>query len=287
MRLNRGLEINFNISAIIPIYNRANLVGRALDSVLAQSIAPQEIIVVDDGSTDGVETLLRENYPAVKYIRQENRGPSAARNTGIKAARGEWLAFLDSDDEWLPRKLEQQVAALKNNPQMKICYTNEIWIRNGRRVNQKKRHAKYGGYIYRQCLPLCIISPSSVIIHKDVFDEAGMFDESLPVCEDYDLWLRICSHWPVLYIDEPLITKYGGHDDQLSRKYWGMDRFRIKALEKMLLSDKLDKENRQATIQMILQKIKVLKSGAIKRKKTAEVQELSEKEYIYKNTFYT
>ena len=221
------------ISVIIPTYNRAHLLPRALDSILSQSCLPNEIIVVDDGSTDDTSVLVTSVYPEIVFIQQSNTGVSCARNVGIKRASGDWIAFLDSDDEWFPEKLEVQMNALYKNPELKICHTNEIWIRNGTRVNPKKKHEKFGGWIFQKCLPLCCISPSSVIIHKSIFDEAGLFDDSLLVCEDYDLWLRITARNPVLYIEKPLLRKYGGHNDQLSRKYWGMDRFRIKSLEKI------------------------------------------------------
>jgi GT2 family glycosyltransferase len=155
-------------------------------------------------------------------------------------AKHEWIAFLDSDDEWLPHKLERQCEALERHPQYRFCHTDEIWIRRGRRVNPMKKHAKHRGYIFDQCLPLCVISPSSALIHRDLFDRYGTFDPELPVCEDYDLWLRICAREPVLYVDEALLLKFGGHEDQLSQAYWGMDRFRIRALENLIRSGALD-----------------------------------------------
>ncbi|MDE2825547.1 MAG: glycosyltransferase family 2 protein, partial [Gemmatimonadota bacterium] len=216
------------VSVVIPTYNRADRLPSAIRSVLEQTAPPAEIIVVDDGSTDGTPALVR-TFPGVRYLRQENQGVSAARNHGIGAAKHDWIALLDSDDEWLPGKLERQWGALERDPRYRFCHTDEIWIRKGRRVNPMKKHAKYGGHIFHHCLPLCVISPSSALIHRDLFERFGMFDPELPVCEDYDLWLRICAREPVLYVDEPLLLKYGGHEDQLSRAYWGMDRFRIRA----------------------------------------------------------
>jgi glycosyltransferase involved in cell wall biosynthesis len=181
------------ISVVITTYNRKNIIGRAIDSVLAQTRSADEIILVDDGSSDNTNEFVKNKYPKIKYIWQECRGISHARNTGISLATGTWIAFLDSDDEWLSSKLEVQQNALKIEPDYKICHTNEIWIRNGRRVNPMKKHEKSGGFIFKNCLPLCIISPSSVIINRSVFDQYGTFDESLDVCEDYDLWLRLCA----------------------------------------------------------------------------------------------
>jgi len=253
------------ISVIIPAFNRAHTLARALDSVLAQNHPVIEIIVVDDGSSDDTLELLEHGYPQVTVILQDNKGVSAARNAGIKAASGDWIALLDSDDEWLPGKLEAQVRTLQAQADIRLCHSDEIWMRNGRRVNPMRKHQKIGGWIYQQCLPLCVISPSSTLIHQSVFNECGLFDESLPACEDYDMWLRICSQIPVAYVDEKLIKKYGGHDDQLSQRYWGMDRFRVQALQKILEAGKLTDEYRLATTEMLLYKTRILINGAKKR----------------------
>ena len=264
------------ISVIIPTYNRAHLLPRALDSILSQSCLPNEIIVVDDGSTDDTSVLMTSVYPEIVFIQQSNTGVSCTRNVGIKRASGDWIAFLDSDDEWFPEKLEVQMNALYKNPELKICHTNEIWIRNGTRVNPKKKHKKFGGWIFQKCLPLCCISPSSVIIHKSIFDEVGLFDDSLLVCEDYDLWLRITARNPVLYIEKPLLLKYGGHNDQLSRKCWGMDRFRIKSLEKIIYSKELSESDENAAKKMLTEKIYILIQGAKKRGNIMEVRKFKE-----------
>jgi glycosyltransferase involved in cell wall biosynthesis len=269
-----------DISVIIPTFNRAHTLPRALDSVMVQTLQSMEIIIVDDGSTDETNAVLAD-YPGLCIISQDNRGVSAARNVGIEKAGGEWLAFLDSDDEWLKEKLEKQWDAICNDDKL-ICHTEEIWIRNGQRVNPMKKHQKYGGWIYEKCLPLCVISPSSVMIHKTVFNDVGNFDETLEVCEDYDLWLRICSKYPVLFVDEPLIVKYGGHDDQLSRKHWGMDRFRAKALEKMIASGASNDEDEKATVNMLIQKCEIIINGMKKRGKDVEAMEWEEKLKKYK-----
>ncbi|MBT8148199.1 MAG: glycosyltransferase, partial [Gammaproteobacteria bacterium] len=194
-----------------------------------------------------------------------NQGVSKARNYGVARSSGDWLAFLDSDDEWLPDKLQRQMTALQQQPDYQLCHTEEIWIRNGRRVNPMTKHAKAGGHIFENCLPLCAISPSSVIIKRDLFEQVGGFDEQLPACEDYDLWLRICARNPVIFLEQPLIRKYGGHADQLSRKYWGMDRFRISALEKILQSGLLDDQQLAAATDILIQKCEILANGAAKR----------------------
>ena len=269
------------IAVVIPTFNRARLLARSLRSVAAQTLAPAEVIVVDDGSTDATGNVILQHFPDVRYLRQASRGVSRARNRGILAARSEWLAFLDSDDEWVPHKLERQCNALIQQGRFRICHTDEIWIRNGRRVNPMNKHAKAGGAIFKRCLPRCVISPSSVIIHRSVFERVGGFDETLPACEDYDLWLRICSLYPVLFLSEPLIIKYGGHADQLSRRHWGMDRFRVQALEKILDRGNLSRDDRMATLQVLLHKITIVLQGARKRNNKALVSAYLEKQARY------
>lgn len=246
--------------------------------MLAQDRKADEVIVVDDGSTDNTAERVHQ-YPEVHYLQQSNQGVSAARNAGIKTASGEWLAFLDSDDEWLPQKLRLQAdeicKASQDNKEMLLCHSDEIWIRNGKRVNPMKKHAKTGGYIYTNCLPLCVISPSAVMIHRRVFETVGLFDVDLPACEDYDMWLRVCSKWPVLFVDQPLLKKYGGHSDQLSRQYPAMDRFRIRAMEKILRSGELSESYRRTTLEQLQTKFKIYRQGAIKHGNEEEAEALA------------
>jgi len=261
---------NATVSVVIPTFNRAGVVVRAIDSVLSQTRPPDELVVVDDGSTDETAARLRAEFPRVRLIRQANRGVSAARNAGVRATTGEWIALLDSDDEWLPNKLERQLAGIDDETM--LCHTDEIWIRRGRRVNPMKKHKKLGGRIFMHCLPRCAISPSSALLRRRLFDTVGFFDEDLPACEDYDFWLRVTARFPVLFVDEPLIVKHGGHDDQLSRRYWGMDRFRIVALEKILATDALGPGDRSAAASMLARKIAIYAAGARKRGKLAEAR---------------
>ncbi|RLB05643.1 MAG: glycosyltransferase family 2 protein, partial [Deltaproteobacteria bacterium] len=179
------------VSVIIPTYNRRTLLLEAVESVLAQTYSDFELIVVDDGSTDGTEEAIKRYGSRLIYTYQPHQGVSAARNKGIEIARGELVAFLDSDDLWLPKKLQIQVTFMDQHPEVQLCYTDEIWIRRGVRVNPKKKHAKYSGWIYPHCLPLCIISPSSALVRRGLFAQVGHFDPQLPVCEDYDFWLRV------------------------------------------------------------------------------------------------
>ncbi len=257
------------VSVIIPTRNRVEVLPRALESILAQTRKADEIIVVDDGSTDDTLRDVSCRYGRqVRILTSPGSGVSAARNHGVRCAKGAWLAFLDSDDAWLPQKLERQWHSL--GPSGVIGYTDEIWIRRGKRVNPMKKHAKKGGFIFKHCLPLCVISPSSVIIHRHVFETVGLFDETLPVCEDYDLWLRICARFPVTFLEEPLIVKFAGHSDQLSRCYWGMDRFRIRALEKIVSDNGLEEDNRLAAVAMLIKKLEIYANGARKRGKREE-----------------
>jgi glycosyltransferase involved in cell wall biosynthesis len=253
------------VSVVIPTYDRIETLPRSLDSVINQTFSDWELIVVDDGSTDGTDEMILRDYPAVRLHRQENTGVSAARNAGVALASGEWIAFLDSDDAWLPEKLERQLSVLANEPELRLSHTNEIWIRNGRRVNQPKEYAKAGGHLYRQCLPLCCICPSSALIRRDLFDEIGGFDEAFLVCEDYDLWLRITAREPVHYLDEALVRKYGGHEDQLSTTVWGLDRYRIRALEKILSEKILSTKDQLLTKETLIRKLRILIAGARKR----------------------
>ena len=270
------------ISVVIPTFNRIRLVARAIDSVLKQSLNPYEIIVVDDGSDDGTSEMIQNKYKSIKLIQQQNDGVSAARNKGIEHAKGDWIGLLDSDDEWKEKKLENQADRLIKTPEYDFCHTNEIWIRNGVRVNQRKKHEKYGGYIFDKCLDICRISPSSVLFRKNILDHIGWFDSQLPVCEDYDLWLRITSEYRILFIDEPLIIKYGGHDDQLSRSVESIEFFRIKSLENLLDRTELSTNNRVLAIQMIIKKYNIYLNGLVKRKKQSEAQQIKEKIKFWK-----
>jgi glycosyltransferase involved in cell wall biosynthesis len=262
-----NMDSGKRVSVVIPTFNRARLLARALESVEIQTWSPDEVVVVDDGSTDDTAEMVQRCFGGVTFVAQDHGGVSAARNKGIRMCSGDWIAFLDSDDEWRQDKIESQMGLLAQNPEYRVCHTNEIWIRDGRRVNPMKKHAKAGGFVYRRCLRLCAISPSSVMIHRSVFEEVGLFDENLPVCEDYDLWLRVCSRYPVLYVDEPLVVKYGGHKDQLSRRHWGMDRYRIHAMEKILNERHLDNEDREATLRTLMKKLDIYMTGARKRGK--------------------
>ena len=275
-----------NVSAVIPTFNRGHCLLRAINSVLAQTTPVDEIIVVDDGSDDKTYDLLvkselldmRGQLPNIRYLYQENKGVSAARNLGIKEAENEYIALLDSDDAWAETKIERQALKLeKKNFSCRITHTEEIWLKDGQRINPKKKHKKSGGFIFEKCLPLCCISPSSVLLHRTLFNDYGFFDEKLPACEDYDMWLRLCAFEEVLFVEEALTIKYGGHADQLSRAFWGMDRFRVQALEKLINSGKLSKTQRSQALEMLVKKVEILLLGAKKREKKEMIQNLDRK----------
>ena len=258
------------VSVIIPTYNRAPALREAIESVLAQRYSDLELIVVDDGSADGTEEAVAPYLPHLTYLCQEHRGVSAARNRGITHAQGDYLAFLDSDDLWLPDKLSLQMRFMHGHPEALICYTEEIWIRRGVRVNPMKKHKKYSGMIFKHCLPLCIISPSSVLIARGVIEEVGGFDEEFEACEDYDLWLRISAQYPVYLIETPLIVKRGGHADQLSQKVGGQDCFRIRALLKVLKGNGLSSRQRELAWKELKKKCEIYGRGCLKRGKREE-----------------
>lgn len=262
-----------DIAVIIPVHDRADKLVSAVESVIGQTYGPKEILIVDDGSNDNPELALQKLAdPRLRILRQENKGVSAARNLGIMKSPSDWIAFLDSDDRWLPEKLQKQVDFHNMNSRFSISQTDEKWIRDGKFVNPKKYHLKVEGYIFNESLERCMISPSATLMHRQLFDECGYFDEGLPACEDYDLWLRITCKHPVGLVNEKLIIKTGGHDDQLSQKYWGMDRFRIKALEKLLTAREqpLNSEQKLAVIDKLIEKCAILATGAAKRDRQSE-----------------
>jgi len=260
------------VTVILPTYNRAGFLRESIQSVLSQTFTDFELIVVDDGSTDDTKEVVQK-FPEVRYTPcPVNRGVSKARNLGIGLARGRYICFLDSDDVWVENKLAVQIAWMEAQPACQVCYTDEIWIRKGVRVNPMNKHRKVSGDIFSHCLPLCVVSPSSVLMRASLFLEVGVFDEALAVCEDYDLWLRISLKYPVHLIDEKLLIKRGGHEDQLSAKYWGMDRFRVAALLKLLREPSLGEERREQVFEVMRAKCGILIQGFIKRGKLKEAE---------------
>ena len=271
------------ISVIIPTFNRAKLLERAIKSVLLQTYAPSEVIVIDDGSNDDTKEVVSK-FDTVTYLYQDNSGVSAARNKAVHYAKGDWVSFLDSDDEWLPHKLQKQVELLNQLPNLNIVHGEEIWIRNGVRVNQMKKHKKSGGDIFIPSLKLCLISPSAVMIKRDFLISEGLFKEDFTVCEDYDLWLRLTSRFPVGFVEEPIIKKYGGHEDQLSRKYFAMDYWRVKSIDDVLMRFDLSIEKREPAIKVLLKKTKILLKGYEKHQNFKHFDEIKELLNKYQST---
>jgi glycosyltransferase involved in cell wall biosynthesis len=257
------------VSVILPSFNRAWALKDAVDSVLSQDYPHIELIVIDDGSTDHTQELLEEYKNELIVLTQENSGVSAARNAGIKNSRGAFVALLDSDDTWDKRKISCQVAFFKRHPEALICQTEEIWIRNGKRVNPKVKHKKPSGMIFEPSLNLCLVSPSAVMMRRQLFELKGYFNEEFIVCEDYDLWLRVSSTLPVFLIDEPYTIKRGGHKDQLS-SFHSQDKFRIRSLITLLESDSLTQDQVGNAKKVLKKKCTIYGNGCIKRGKKEE-----------------
>ena len=261
----------YPVSIIIPVHNRSNELERAILSVLAQTYQEFEIIVVDDGSTDSPEEVYRRCQDSrIKFYSIPHSGVSAARNFGVEKSSYEHIAFLDSDDEWLPEKLESQIDALQKNPQYIICYTGESWIRNGQPFPHRKSRRKFSGWVFDHCLEDCFIGCSTMLMEKRLFCEVGGFDAGLPVCEDYDLWLKISAKYPMLLVPDQLIRKHGGHSDQLSNRFWGKDRFRLSALCNLIGSGILSDAQRQAVSVVFLHKCTLVAGGCLKRNRYKE-----------------
>ncbi|HDS16906.1 MAG TPA: glycosyltransferase [Proteobacteria bacterium] len=266
------------VSVVIPTFNRAQPLLRAVASVLDQSYSRLQIIVVDDASTDASAALLVKHFGnRIELLRlPRNRGVSYARNRGIAFSRGDFIALLDSDDLWSPEKIARQLAFMREDPELLLSQTDEIWIRDGRQVNPRFRHRKPSGYIFAECLPLCVVSPSAVMMRRRFFARVGLFDENLPACEDYDLWLRTASRYPVPLLAEKLVVKHGGHADQLSRTVPALDRYRIQALLKVLHSGTLTKAQREMALAVLQEKSAVYLAGCRKRGRQAEIYQLQQ-----------
>lgn len=265
-------------SIIIPTHNRALCLERAIRSVFRQrGVRDLELIIVDDGSTDNTHDVvdsLRMNAPnhmQFHYLHIPHSGVSTARNHGVESAHGEWIHFLDSDDEWLETKISQQIEFLEKNPEIRIVQSEEIWIRSGVRVNPKNKHKKPQGYIFPQSLELCCITPSSVCIHRNLWSLVGSFDPELFACEDYDYWLRVSSVENVGLVSDYGLIRYGGHSDQLSAKYPVMDRFRVYSI----LKNGRDWTGTQQNLALnwMSHRLEIIQNGFSKRKKDSQILE--------------
>lgn len=257
------------VSVIIPTYNRHDMVRRAVESVINQTVEPYEIIVVDDGSTDSTQEIIWDD--SVRSFRIPHSGfPGFVRNYGVDKSVGDYISFLDSDDIWHPNKLEEQLEFIKRQTDCKVLHTKEKWIMNGKTVSQKKRKHKREGFIFKDSLQGCIIGPSTVLIKRDIFQEFNGFDPTIEVGEDYDLWLRITNKYQIHYIDKELITKYAGHGDQLSFKYGYIEPFKISVLERLIERRELSKANQIIANDSLKSKYDIIINGCLKRGKYNE-----------------
>jgi glycosyltransferase involved in cell wall biosynthesis len=218
------------ISVIVPCHNAAPYVSATLRSVLAQEGAEMEVIVVDDGSTDGTAEVVASAFPSVTLLRQPNGGVAAARNAGIARARHDWLAFVDADDLWLPGKLRAQLEMLKSNPAARMAYTAwQVWPSDepepqaqfladlARAAGDAGRWNGASGWIYPQLLLDCVVWTSTALVHRSVLDEVGVFDPALRIGEDYDLWLRASRVTPIVRVCTPLAL-YRMHPASITKR---------------------------------------------------------------------
>lgn len=194
------------VSVVIPTYNQARFVVEAIESVLNQTFQDLKIIVVDDGSTDDTKEALKKFGSKICYIYQENQGDAAARNTGIRAAKGEFIAFLDHDDLWLPDKLSIQMDAFSKNKEIGLVYTDYVVFGQGREPSKSDK-VRYSGWVFNQLFKHIFILSSGVVYKKECFNNCGLFDETFSVSSDYDMWLRISAEYKFLFIDRPLFKR--------------------------------------------------------------------------------
>jgi glycosyltransferase involved in cell wall biosynthesis len=258
------------VSIIIPVYNRSSLVIEAVTSALDQTYRNREIVVVDDGSSDTTPSVLAR-VPGIELLRTEHTGRAGAtRNEGIRYSRGDLIAFLDSDDLWMPHKLEKQVGFMMQNSDLEISHTRELWRRGDRTVSQKGQRHRRAGDIFADALRKCIIGPSTVMLRRGVLEQVGPFDPTLEIAEDYELWLRVCARYSVGYIDEPLTVKRAGHGDQLSEKYGQIEIFRIEALQKLLEGKVFTAQQHTLAARELARKCEIYAAGCAKRGREEE-----------------
>lgn len=292
------------ISVIVPVFNRPHLLAGALASVMAQTYRDFELVVVDDGSTDEtpevLARVLREvpkegGSPPARTLKIPHCGkPGAVRNRGAEKARGRHLAFLDSDDRWLPTKLETQVrlhpragivagGATDARPSLgagagargpRFSHTRELWVRRGREVSQKGQRHRRSGDLFVDSLKKCIIGPSTVMLERSLFEELGGFREDLEIAEDYELWLRLTHREAVAYLDEALTVKQAGDWDQLSERHGQVEVFRIEGLKGLVEADYFaDVPEHQVAAKMELaRKCRIYAAGCLKRGRPEEAR---------------
>lgn len=217
-----------SVSVVIPVFGRETLIRDALESVFMQTYPVCQVIVCDDGSPKPIVNGIKPYISKIIYIRsEENNGVSAARNAGIKAAKGKYVAFLDSDDLWLPNKLSVQIKRMEERG-FQLSHTDEFWYKRGKWLNQGSKHKRYGGFVFPKVLDMCRVSPSSLIIKNGI----GLFDEKLRVCEDYEFILRMSLNHQIDYVEKKLLIKRAVTDDQLSAGIKHIESVRLGILER-------------------------------------------------------
>jgi glycosyltransferase involved in cell wall biosynthesis len=221
------------VSVIIPTYERAHLVSQAIDSILAQTYDDREIIVVNDGSTDNTAEILAGYADRITLIHQENRGVAAARNAGMRVARGEYIAFLDDDDLWEPQKLAQQIPLLEIDPLVGLVSSDMVFF---------DEEGIHPGTYWDGFIPPATITPwtllkgsflsvPTIVIRQSCLAQVGYFDENLQVCEDYDLWLRIVEGWKVDYINAPLVRCFRSQDRNFQNLSKNIEQMILKTIQ--------------------------------------------------------
>ena len=265
---------------MIPVYNRSGgMLEKAIQSVLGQSYRDFRLVVVDDGSSDDL-SAEKESVEEAGHrwiCSRKNRGVAAARNLGAGAANSDWISFLDSDDIWRPEKLERQVEWHRRHPDVRISQVKEKWVRNGSEVRRPKHWLQREGDLFFNSILRCSIGPSCVMMRRDLWTETKGFDETFRVCEDYELWLRICRVEQVgLVPGKALTMKTAGHGDQLSVTVPALDRYRVFALLKMMRDNGLSAVHKEWVAEGIQRKSAVLTKGARKRGSLADAQWFSE-----------
>jgi len=223
-----------NVSAIIPAYNHGRFIAEAIDSVLAQTLPPLEVIVVDDGSTDDTAAVLARYGGRIRVLRQQNAGVAAARNAGIAAARGDYLAVLDSDDAWFPRKLELQMARFAAQPELGLVHCGAEMIDAGGRTLSTTTNGMEGRVaeaMLRMDREVIMPQGSSIVVPKRVTEEIGGYDERLPPSEDWDFCYRIAARYEIGYVREVLV-RYRLHGGGIHMNIGRMERAMMIAFEK-------------------------------------------------------
>lgn len=203
------------VSVIIPTYNRAGTLMRSIRSVMEQSYSEWELIIVDDGSTDNTKDIVKpvlEQDVRIRYICcPENKGQASARNTGIQAAQGEYVAFQDSDDCWLPDKLQLQMSMMEAHPEYGLVYGQMVYNEN-EVLSIPFPPLNAGEWIFKECLKQNLISTQTMLVRRTIFDKIGLFDTNMSALEDYELALRITKNYPVGFVTEPVVTAYKSTD---------------------------------------------------------------------------